>query len=170
MHYANQNLLSIVHQSLGTQHVTVDFFKRYARSPETRTFKRYFYRPRSIFTTYMRKRSHYYLSRYISVHRRKRNPILQNFTTQIKTTILSTLQNLRIYTSSLRTHASRLIIQNKPILNPIKNILTSFNLGTKDYRLKTAKQKNKPIQSQIDVARIPTPKQQSAIADFTYVP
>jgi hypothetical protein len=95
MHFGNKNLLSIMHQSLDTQHVTVPFFTHYARSSETRTFKNYFrhmrepasFCPLGLFTTYMRKRPHYSLSRYISLHRRRQNPILQNFTRHIKTTI-----------------------------------------------------------------------------------
>jgi len=97
MHFANQNLLSLMHQSLDTQHVTAAYFTRYARSPETRTFNNYFRRtgPAQLFIPYLRKRPEYSLGRYITLHRRKQNPILRNFTSQIKTTILSTLQSLR---------------------------------------------------------------------------
>ena len=153
MHYANQNLLSIMHQSLGTQHVTADFFKRYARSPETRTFKNYF-RKTNPFITYMRKRPHYSLSRYISLHKRKRYPILSNFTKQIKTTILSILQNLR----PLKT-------QNKPILKIIKNDLTPLNTIINNQKIRTVEPKNKPISNPFSAIRPPNPK--TAICSFS---
>jgi hypothetical protein len=102
LHFANKNLLCQMHQSLDTQLVTAAVFNRYARSPETRSFKNYFrpsqtnswLRPGHLFIPYLRKRPYYSLSRYITIHKRKQNPILQSFN-RIKTTILSTLQNLR---------------------------------------------------------------------------
>jgi len=160
MYFAGKNLLYTFHQSLTAQHVTVGLFKRYARSPENRTFKNYF-RKTNPFTIYMRQRPENALNRYITKHRRKKNPVLTNFTNRIVTTTMETLQNLRqsypaptghdsagvpsepgplgrakvnrpcgasaertempvmsasAYSSRLRSHASGLKIQNKPIL------------------------------------------------------
>ena len=102
MHFANKNLLYQMHQSLDTRFVTMGFFKRYARSPENRSFNKYFrpsqtnswLRPGRLFTSYMRKRPHYSLSRYITHHKRKKNPILNSFD-YIKTNIIERLQHLR---------------------------------------------------------------------------
>ena len=156
MHFGNQNLLSIIHQLLDTQHVTAAFFKHYARSSETRSFKNYFrhmreptsFCPLGLFATYMRKRPHYSFNRYITLHRRKKNPILRNFTSQIKTTILSTLQNFRIYPSSLKPHASGLFIQNKPNLKTTKIALSDSHNKTSAYCLTPSASKTNPIQSQ----------------------
>jgi len=96
MHFAAKNLLYTFHRSLTAQHITVAAFKRYARSPENRTFKNYF-RKTNPFTKYMHQRPQNSLGRYITKHRRKQNPILTNFTTHIATTILEKLQNLQIH-------------------------------------------------------------------------
>ena len=223
MHFAAKNLLYTFHQSLDTQHVTVGLFKRYARSPETRTFKNYFRRPRSIFSTYIHKRPQYSLSRYITVHRRKKNPLLCNFTTHIKTTILSSLQSLRqnypaptgrnivgacpkpspldwakvswpFRPQEDRTKGAEYLspgqrpghkvpavilrpvgaayntlreplnpptknkkTQNKPISKLSQIAPTSFDLKTKDYGLRTAAGKNKPIQTQLKTKALPLP-------------
>jgi hypothetical protein len=179
MFFSGQNLLYTFHRSLTAQHVTVAVFKRYARSPENRTFKNYF-RKTNPFTMYMHQRPQNSLSRYITKHRRKQNSPpakgqkllpcegevavrpegfggrgYHSFTTHITTTILEKLQNLQIhypaltgrdsvggpsepsplgrakvnrpfrpsaertesavYPSRLRSHASGLISQNKPI-------------------------------------------------------
>jgi hypothetical protein len=127
MFFSGQNLLYTFHQSLTAQHVTVGMFKRYARSPEHRTFKNYFrstkrfqaqyhgttdawlakmcLRTSSLtclkapnpFTKYMHQRPQNALSRYIAKHRRRQNPILATFTTRIATTIMEKLQNLQIH-------------------------------------------------------------------------
>ncbi|MHC5180732.1 MAG: hypothetical protein ACYSOW_02490, partial [Planctomycetota bacterium] len=64
--------------------------KNYFRPSQTNSW----IRPGHLFIPYLRKRPYYSLSRYITIHKRKQNPILQSFN-RIKTTILSTLQNLR---------------------------------------------------------------------------
>ena len=151
MHFAAKNLLYQMHQSLDTQHVTVGFFKRYAQSPETRTFKNYFRRSRSIFSTYMHKRPQYSLSRYITLHRRKKNPILCNFTTHIKTTILSTLQHLQQHYTICEPLCSlwqSKKTQNKPISKTLENSITPYLLRPNASSLKPVLEKNKPIQTQ----------------------
>ena len=156
MHFANKNLLYQMHQSLGTQHVTAGVFKRYARSPETRTFNNYFRLMRTFFPTYLRKRPQYSFSRYISLHKRKKNPILTNFTAQIKTTILTALQQLRpLLPSGLKSHASGLIIQNKPILQTDKISVTPYNLGTTNHEQQTGEAKNKHISNPIHRRSVP---------------
>jgi hypothetical protein len=114
MFFSGQNLLYTFHQSLTAQHITVAAFKRYARSPENRTFTNYF-RKTNPFSKYMRQRPQNSLSRYITKHRRKKNPILTTFTTRITTAILEKLQQLKIHLSGLRSHASKRMTQNKPI-------------------------------------------------------
>ncbi|MHC4524860.1 MAG: hypothetical protein ACYSU8_04915, partial [Planctomycetota bacterium] len=47
-------------------------------------------------------------------------------------------------------------------------VILSYRLRTEDWRLRTAK--TNPIQTQIDVAGTPNPKQRSALEGFTYVP
>lgn len=95
MYLSGKNLLYTFHQSLTAQHVTVRVFKHYARCPEHRTFKSYF-RKTNPFTKYMHKRPRHSLSRYITKHRRKQNPLLQTFIPRISITILEKLQNLNI--------------------------------------------------------------------------
>ena len=127
MYFAGKNLLYTFHRSLTAQHITVAAFKRYARSPENRTFRKYFrstkrfqaqyygttdawlakmcLRTSSLtclkapkpFTKYMRQHPQNAMSRYIAKHRQKKNPILMNFTRHIATTILEKLQTLRIH-------------------------------------------------------------------------
>ena len=96
MYFSGQNLLYTFHRSLAAQHITVAAFKRYASSPENRTFRNYF-RKTKPFSKYMRQRSENSLNRYITKHRRKKNPILTHFTTRIATTILEKLQQLQIH-------------------------------------------------------------------------
>jgi len=108
MYIAGKNLLYTFHRSLTAQHVTVAAFKHYARSPEDRTFRKYF-RKTNPFTKYMRQRPENSLSRYITKHRRKKSSPpakgeypkggrgCNSFTTRITTTILETLQTLRIH-------------------------------------------------------------------------
>lgn len=154
MHFANQNLLYQVHQALGTQHVTVAFFKRYARCPETRTFKNYFRpsranswaRPGHLFIPYLRKRPACSLSRYIALHKRKRDPILTNFA-RLKTTLLEKLQHLKTHLAPPNPHASHLKTlktQNKP--NFQAQQIAVSNLSTTDYRSRVTDNgtKNKP--------------------------
>jgi hypothetical protein len=159
MHFANKNLLCQMHQSLDTQLVTAAVFKHYARSPETRTFKNYFrpsqtnswLRPGRLFTSYMRKRPHYSLSRYIAIHKRKQNPILQSFN-QIKTTIIERLQHLRPVLNKICENPCNLWTkktQNKPIFNTGQNGVS--RLSKTDYcSLITVNcPKNKPISNPI---------------------
>jgi hypothetical protein len=98
MHYAAKNLLYTFSQSLDTGFVTTASFKRYAQSPENRTFKNYFHNvhPGDCFIPYLRKRAHYSLSRYITKHRHRKNPILTNFATRITNLIMEKLQYLNI--------------------------------------------------------------------------
>ena len=187
MHFANQNLLSLMHQSLDTQHVTAAYFTRYARSPETRTFNNYFRLSRTFFATYLRKRPHYSLSRYITVHRRKKNPILCNFTSQIKTTILSSLQSLRQLQKlspckgglprrgegvceSLCSLWQNKKTQNKPNFKTTQITLTPSAQNTSAHCLRPSAYKNKPNSNPIEAVRTPNPNQRSDLERFIYVP
>ena len=148
-----------MHQSLDTQLVTAAVFNRYARSPETRSFKNYFrpsqtnswIRPGHLFIPYLRKRPYYSLSRYITIHKRKQNPILQSFN-QIKTTIIERLQHLRPVLNKICVNPCNLWTkktQNKPISQGTHNGVS--RLSKNDYcSLMTDNcSKNKPKQSQL---------------------
>ncbi|MHC4290382.1 MAG: hypothetical protein ACYTCN_10550 [Planctomycetota bacterium] len=157
MHFAAKNLLYTIHQSLDAQFVTVSFFKRYARSPENKTFKNYFRpsaanswtRPGRLFTSYTRKRPGYSLSRYITLHKRKKNPILQSFN-QTKTTIIERLQQLRPVLNKIcenRCNRWTKKTQNKPNSKHSRNGVS--RLSSTDYCSPRTDncQKNKPNQT-----------------------
>jgi hypothetical protein len=145
MYFTGQNLLYTFHRSLTAQHITVAAFKRYARSPENRTFKKYF-RKTNPFTKYMRQRPENALSRYIAKHRRKQNPILTNCTTRITTTIMETLQNLQICTAGILPagFSSQYNRCHRPCPEPALWL---------DPRRKDNKTQNKPIYKSVERER-----------------
>ena len=161
MHFAAKNLLYTFNQSLDTQFVTIAAFKRYTRSPEQRTFKNYF-RPSKMqargvkkghFTAYMRQRPQFSLSRYIALHRRKKNPILCTVAKQLKTTLLETLQHLKINLPLSGLLPKNFFPQNKPISKTDQTTLTPCIQITKNNKRQASAQKNKPIQTHFHMTR-----------------
>ena len=157
MHFAAKNLLYTFHRSLTAQHITVAAFKRYARSPENRTFKNYF-RKTKPFTKYMRQRPENALSRYIAKHRRKQSSPpakgeypkggrgYHSFTTRITTTIMETLQNLQICTAGILPagFSSQYNRCHRPCPEPALWL---------DPRRKDNKTQNKPIYKSVERER-----------------
>jgi len=145
-------------------------FKKLTTPPANRCFRAYM-RPRCPFRTYMRWRCKPYLSKYLDMHRRKKNPALVNppiNLTRLKLSLKSVLEapSFQKPAGSPASRPGRFLIpsfssfdeksanpltlkmQNKPKSQTAQIPLSPFTLRTKDDRLRTASQKNKPKQTQ----------------------